>query len=289
MSTQTPENPDYIEYIESHKDEYEKDLFELLSIPSISSQKEHDYDVAKTAQWICDRLASMNLDAQIVETTGHPAVFAQTKNPNPDLPTILFYGHYDVQPVDPLNLWKTPPFEPVIKDGFVYARGASDDKGQMFTHILGPEAWYKTTGSMPVNVKYILEGDEESGGDAMDKFVRSNADLLACDCVVISDSQMFAPGRPAICYGLRGLAYVEVIYKGPDKDLHSGTFGGAVTNELTKRRSSPPPALQTPLERTDTPLQNVIGRARPLTSMESFPVTPEKAARRFCPPSPAPR
>ena len=230
MSTQTPEIPDYIEYIESHKDEYEKDLFELLSIPSISSQSEHDGDVAKTAQWICDRLTSMNLDAQVVETTGHPAVFAQTKNPNPDVPTILFYGHYDVQPVDPLNLWKTPPFEPVINDGFVYARGASDDKGQMFTHILGPEAWYKTTGSMPVNVKYILEGDEESGGDAMDTFVRNNADLLACDCVVISDSQMFAPGRPAICYGLRGLAYVEVIYKGPDKDLHSGTFGGAVTN-----------------------------------------------------------
>lgn len=230
MSAKTSEIQDYSTYIESHKDDYQAELFELLRIPSVSSQSVHEQDMHKAADWLCSRLEAINLATEKLELGGHPVVFAETKKPNPDVPTVLIYGHYDVQPTDPEELWLTPPFEPTVRDGNVYARGASDDKGQALTHVLGAQAWYKTTGSTPVNVKFLIEGDEECSGETLDGFVRSNPEKLSCDCVVVSDSQMFAPGRPALVYGLRGLVYFEVIYNGPDKDLHSGTYGGAITN-----------------------------------------------------------
>ncbi len=218
------------EYIESHQDEFQADLFDLLRIPTISSQSAHLSDMDTAVDWLCKRLETIDLKAEKLKLGGHPVVYAETKMPNPALPTILFYGHYDVQPTDPDELWDTPAFEPTVRDGDVYARGASDDKGQFLTHILGAQAWFKTTGSIPVNVKYLIEGDEECSAESLDAFVRANPDKLACDCVVISDSQMFGPGRPAIVYGLRGIVYFEVIYKGPNRDLHSGTYGGAITN-----------------------------------------------------------
>lgn len=143
---------------------------------------------------------------------------------------MLVYGHYDVQPPDPLELWKSPPFEPVVRDGKLFARGASDDKGQFLTHILSAQAWMETAGRLPVNLKFLLEGEEEVGSTALGEFLPGHAELLACDCVVISDGAQFAPGQPAITYGLRGIAYYDLVLIGPDRDLHSGTFGGSVTN-----------------------------------------------------------
>ncbi len=230
MSTES--SKDFIEYIDSNRETYKKELFDFLRIPSISSKPSYKPHMEKAAQWLIDRFQSFGLTTELLDTGGNAAVFAQTAQ-TPGVPTVLVYGHYDVQPPEPLEEWQTPPFEPVEKEGNVYARGASDDKGQLLTHILAAQAWIKTAGRTPVNLKFLLEGDEESSGDFLDAFVRKNPGKLACDCVVISDSQMFAPGQPAIAYGLRGIIYSEVTYHGPNRDLHSGTYGGAVTNPAT--------------------------------------------------------
>ncbi|NNJ25317.1 dipeptidase [Alienimonas chondri] len=209
-------------------------LFELLHIPSVSANPDHRGDCRAAAEWVRDFLANAGCTAELIDTgsaeePGHPIIFA--KSPRIDgAPTLLVYGHYDVQPPDPLDLWTTPPFEPTVRDGKVYARGATDDKGQMLTHPLAVAAWHATHGGPPVNVTFVIEGEEEVGSDHLDAFLESHREELACDAAVISDTSQFAEGVPAICYGLRGITACEVTVTGPKADLHSGLFGGSVRN-----------------------------------------------------------
>ncbi len=206
-----------------------RELVEFLRIPSISSAAEHRADVARAAAFLRDELRRLGLDASIFPTDGHPVVYGEWMGAGAGKPTVLVYGHYDVQPVDPLELWKSPPFEPSIRDGALYARGAVDDKGQVWLHLKAFEAW-RAAGGPPVNVKMIFEGEEEIGSEHLGAFLEREKARLAADVVVVSDSPMFAKGVPSICYGLRGLAYFQVEVEGPSVDLHSGSFGGAVLN-----------------------------------------------------------
>lgn len=217
------------EYLASEAGRFEDELCELLRIPSVSADSKYKGDVRQAGQWVASQLSGLGFQTQIFDTPGHPIVFAQSPE-IPEAPTALVYGHYDVQPPDPLDEWITPPFEPTKRNGNLYARGATDDKGQMFTHIKSAEAWVRTAGKLPLNVKYLIEGEEEIGSPNLKPFISSNRDLLACDCVVISDTSQFGPGQPAITYGLKGIAYFELRLTGPKQDLHSGTFGGAVSN-----------------------------------------------------------
>ncbi len=217
-------------YIDENIKTFEKQLFELLRIPSVSTDSKHKGDVKKAAEFLINQLNEIGLDkVTLHETKGHPIITAE-KCPHDEKPTVLIYGHYDVQPSDPDQLWETPAFEPTVKNGRVYARGASDDKGQSFTHVKSLEAYLKTGTELPVNVKLILEGEEEIGSPNLVPFIKANKDLLACDMVLISDTAMFGEDQPSITYGLRGLAYMEIHVTGPDRDLHSGVFGGAVEN-----------------------------------------------------------
>lgn len=217
-------------YIKNNSDKFEEELFDLLRIPSVSTDSRHKGDVKKASQFLIDQLTEIGLDkVTLHETKGHPIITAE-KCSHTDRPTVLIYGHYDVQPSDPDDLWDTPPFEPTIKEGRVYARGASDDKGQSFTHIKAVEAYLNTGTELPVNVKFILEGEEEIGSPNLVPFIKENKDLLECDMVLISDTAMFGEDQPSITYGLRGLAYMELQVTGPNRDLHSGVYGGAVEN-----------------------------------------------------------
>ncbi len=218
-----------LQYIEANSQRFQDDLMKLLRIPSVSADSAHKDDVQQAADWLTAHLGEMGLAAEQIDTDGHPLVYAESP-PVPGAPVALVYGHYDVQPPDPLDLWETPPFEPTVRDGNVYARGASDDKGQMLTHVKSLEAWSKAADSLPLQVKVLIEGEEEVGSANLEKFLADNAAKLACDCVVISDTAQFAPGIPAITYGLKGIAYLELRLTGPNRDLHSGVFGGAVTN-----------------------------------------------------------
>jgi acetylornithine deacetylase/succinyl-diaminopimelate desuccinylase-like protein len=218
------------DYIDSNIETFREQLFDLLRIPSVSTDSVHKPDVKKAGEYLKQQLSSIGLDkVTLHETPGHPIVTAE-KCPHDDQPTVLIYGHYDVQPPDPEELWDTPPFEPTIKDNRVYARGSSDDKGQSFTHVKAIEAYMKTNTELPVNVKFILEGEEEIGSPNLIPFINENRDLLSCDMVLISDTAMFGKNQPSITYGLRGLAYMEIHVTGPNRDLHSGVFGGAVEN-----------------------------------------------------------
>ncbi len=221
-----------INFIESNNERYIGELKEFLRIPSISTLKDHKKDMMKGAKFVADKLKNAGMkNVKIIKTKGHPLVYAdwlQAKGK----PTVLIYGHYDVQPVDPIELWDTPPFEPTIRNGKIYARGATDDKGQMYMHIKSVEAFMKTVGKLPLNVKFIIEGEEEIGSDNLEEFVGKNKKLLKCDSVLISDTALYGPGIPTITYGLRGLSYMEVEVTGPNRDLHSGTFGGAVANPI---------------------------------------------------------
>lgn len=218
-------------YLTDHADRFVEELKELLRIPSVSAVSEHRGDMQRASEFVHEQLARTGLASEIVETAGHPIVYGEwTRAEN--APTALVYGHYDVQPPDPLDEWKTPPFEPTIRDGRLYARGATDDKGQMFTHIKSVEAWLNTHGRLPVNVKFVIEGEEEVGGHNLDRFLESERDRCACEVAVISDTAQFAPGVPAITYGLRGMMGGEVIVHGPNQDLHSGVFGGSVANPV---------------------------------------------------------
>ena len=221
--------PSIDEYLSANSQRFEDELCELLRIPSVSADSRHKADVAKAADWVLGQFQSLGLESELIPTAGHPLVFAQSP-PVPGAPVVLVYGHYDVQPPDPLNEWISPPFEPTRRDGNIYARGATDDKGQMFTHVKSVEAWLKTQQKLPVQLKFLIEGEEEVGSENLNEFVAANHDKLKCDIVVISDCSQFGPGQPAITYGLRGLAYFEVKLTGPKQDLHSGTFGGAVVN-----------------------------------------------------------
>ena len=218
------------DYIDKNIKNFENELFELLRIPSVSTDSNRKEDVKKAAVFLVLQLQGMGLDnVTLHETAGHPIITAE-KTPHKDKPTVLIYGHYDVQPSDPDDLWETPPFEPTVKNGRVYARGASDDKGQSFIHVKAIESYLKTGTELPVNVKFILEGEEEIGSPNLVPFIKENQELLKCDMVLISDTAMFGEDLPSITYGLRGLAYMEIHVTGPNRDLHSGIYGGAVEN-----------------------------------------------------------
>ena len=218
-------------YLDEHKGQFEEQLKDLIRIPSISAQPDHDHDTRRAAEFLLKDFQAIGLKAELIETPRHPILYAEWLGA-PGKPTLLIYGHYDVQPPEPLEPWNTPPFEPTVKDGNLYARGATDDKGQMFTHVKAVEAWLKATGTLPVNIKLLIEGEEEIGGKSLEDYVASHAKWLECDYAVISDTSQFAPGQPAITYGLKGLAYFEITVKGANRDLHSGTYGGAVANPL---------------------------------------------------------
>lgn len=218
------------EYIESNKKQFTDELFDFLRIPSISTDSNYKNDVKDAANYILNKLKSLNLDrAELFETDGNPIVYGELITDG-SKPTVLVYGHYDVQPPDPIDLWDTPPFEPTIRNGNVYARGASDDKGQSFTHVKSLEAYQKTETDFPVNIKFIFEGEEEIGSPHLVPFIEEHKQMLDCDMVLISDTAMFAEDTPSITYGLRGLAYMEIHVQGPNRDLHSGVYGGAVDN-----------------------------------------------------------
>ena len=217
-------------FIDENIQTFENELFDLLKIPSISTDSKHKGDVKKAAEFLIVQLQNIGLDnVTLHDTQRHPIITAE-KCPHEDRPTVLIYGHYDVQPSDPDELWNTPPFEPTVKDGRVYARGASDDKGQSFTHIKSVQAYLESGTELPVNVKFILEGEEEIGSPNLVPFIKNNRELLSCDMVLISDTSMFGENQPSITYGLRGLAYMEILLTGPNRDLHSGLYGGAVDN-----------------------------------------------------------
>ena len=220
-------------YLQSHSAGFEQQLLALLRIPSVSAQPEHASDTRKAAEFVRDDLRAMGVPADLIDfPTGHPIVYGERLDA-PGKPTLLVYGHYDVQPADrQRDGWSSEPFEPQVRDGKVYARGATDDKGQMFTHLKAAEAWLRTVGKLPVNVKFLIEGEEEVGGANLEKYLAENPGKLACDYAVISDTSQFAPGMPAVCYGLKGLAYFEIRVRAANRDLHSGTYGGAVQNPL---------------------------------------------------------
>jgi acetylornithine deacetylase/succinyl-diaminopimelate desuccinylase-like protein len=220
-----------LRYAREHRDAFLDDLLKYVAIPSVSAQPEHNGDVQRAAEWLAAHLAGIGLDSRVMPTPGHPVVYAEwTKKPGAR--TVLIYGHYDVQPAEPFELWQSPPFEPEIRDGAIYARGADDNKGQHMAHVKALESLLRATGELPVNVKVIVEGEEEIGGGHLSEFVREHADMLACDCVMISDGSLFALDRPTITYGLRGIVQMEVAVKALARDVHSGHYGGNVQNPL---------------------------------------------------------
>lgn len=222
----------YASYFQSRRDEQLNELKQWLSIPSISALSEHKQDVLNAAQWLADTLQRAGLEhIEILPTEGHPVVYADYLHA-PGKPTVLVYGHYDVQPVDPLHLWTTPPFEPEIRGDKLYARGATDDKGQVFIHIKAIEAILKQEGTLPVNIKLCIEGEEEIGSKHLPPFLEQHKEKLAADAVLVSDTALLERGRPAICTGLRGLCSLEVTVSTASTDLHSGSFGGGVPNAL---------------------------------------------------------
>ena len=221
---------DVIDLININRDRYVDELKSYLAIPSISALPEHAEDVQACAEWTAAEMQRVGLEnVRVIDTPGNPVVYADWLHAD-GAPTILFYGHYDVQPVDPLELWESPPFEATVREGEIYARGAADDKGQVFMHLKAVEAVLRGSGRLPVNIRFILEGEEEIGSVNLENFVREHKDELAADVVVISDSPMFDRGVPSICYGLRGLTYLQIDLRGTASDLHSGSFGGAVAN-----------------------------------------------------------
>lgn len=220
-----------LQHAGENRERYVEQLFDLLRIPSVSTLSEHRPDIERAAEWLASEMSRVGLkNVQTMPTDGHPVVYGEWLEAGGGAPTVLIYGHYDVQPVDPLELWDSPPFEPVIRDGEIYARGASDDKGQAFAHIKAIESMLAANGRLPVNVKLILEGEEEIGSPSLETFVVANKELLAADTGLVSDGRIVGPEQPSIVYALRGMTYMEVIITGPKRDLHSGTYGGSVHN-----------------------------------------------------------
>lgn len=209
-----------------------EDLFAFLRFPSISTDSNHSSDVRACANWLVEKLDSMGLATELHETARHPIVIARNTH-KPDKKTVLIYGHYDVQPVDPIELWDTDPFEPVIRDGRIWGRGSTDNKGQMLAHVLGVEEALQAEGELPVNLIFLFEGEEEIGSPSLTPFLLEHKDELACDVIAVSDTGMVANGVPTMGYGLRGVACCEVTVKGPSSDLHSGVYGGAIANPAT--------------------------------------------------------
>jgi acetylornithine deacetylase/succinyl-diaminopimelate desuccinylase-like protein len=227
------DSQDVLARIEAEKEGYLEELKDFIRIPSISTDPDFKGEVLRASEFLLGKLREAGLTAERIESAGHhPLVYAEWLGA-PGKPTVLFYGHYDVQPVDPIELWRNPPFEPTVEGDKLVARGATDDKGQSFAHVKAVAAMLKERGKLPVNVKFLIEGEEEAGGEAIDRYVREDGGKrLKADAVMISDSSLFAPDQPSLVYGLRGLAYMEIRVTGPDRDLHSGTYGGAVRNPL---------------------------------------------------------
>lgn len=219
------------EYITKNQDRFLAELFELLRIPSVSADSKRSGDVRKAAEYLVEKLKTAGVDkVELCETPGHPIVFGE-KIINPSLPTVLVYGHYDVQPPDPLDLWTSPPFEPVVKDGKIYARGSCDDKGQVYMHVKAFEAMANLN-LLCCNIKFMIEGEEEVGSEHLATFVKENKAKLKADVILISDTAIISLDHPSITVGLRGLSYMEVEVTGPNRDLHSGVYGGAVANPI---------------------------------------------------------
>ena len=216
-------------YLKNNRQSQLDELFELLRIPSVSADPKHKPDMQRAAEWVRSKLANAGLKTELIPGNGPPLVYAETA-PVPGKPVVLVYGHYDVQPADPVELWKTPAFEPQLREGNIYARGATDDKGQVLTHVFSIAAWAATQQRLPLQVKFLIEGEEENGSKVLSDTLNSIGDKLASDVIVISDGSQYAAGQPAITYGLRGIAYFELRVYGPKQDLHSGSFGGSVTN-----------------------------------------------------------
>jgi len=217
-------------YASEHDDRFLDELLEFLRIPSVSTLPEHVADVQQAAEWLAGQMEAITLqNVRIMSTGGHPVVYGEWLGV-PDRPTVLIYGHYDVQPPDPLDEWESPPFEPTVREGQIFARGASDDKGQLFAHLKAVESYLKTSGRLLVNVKFLIEGEEEVGSVNLGRFCKEHRDLLGADVAVISDTQMLGLDKPSIVFALRGLTYMEVEVRGPSHDLHSGSYGGAIHN-----------------------------------------------------------
>ena len=219
------------QFLDANADQFVDELKQFLRIPSVSADPTFAADMQRGAEFVRDRLDDAGLTAEIVPTDGYPIVYGEWCEAG-DAPTVLIYGHYDVQPPDPLEDWISPPFEPTIRDGYIYARGATDDKGQCYTHVKSVAAWLKTHGRLPVNVKFVIEGEEEVGSSNLDRFLEANREKCRSDIAVISDTSQYAPGMPAITYGLRGILACEVTVHGPSQDLHSGMFGGSIANPV---------------------------------------------------------
>jgi acetylornithine deacetylase/succinyl-diaminopimelate desuccinylase-like protein len=221
-----------MEYIESKRNEHLEELKEFLRIPSVSTKSEHKPDIERAARWVADKLRAAGMQTvEILPTGGHPMVFGEWLKA-PGKPTVLFYGHYDVQPAEPLNLWTSPPFEPTVRDSNLFGRGTADDKGQVHIHIAALAALMKVEGALPVNLKVMIEGEEEIGSENLWNFVQRNRERLKADALVVSDTSMLAPGVPSVTYGLRGLNYYQIEITGAAQDLHSGVFGGPAPNPL---------------------------------------------------------
>lgn len=225
--------PSYTQlFVEQNKARLLEELFAFLRIPSISTLPEYKDDVHRAARFTADALKSAGLEnVEVIQTAKHPLVYADWLH-QPGKPTVLCYGHYDVQPPDPLELWKSPPFEPEVRDGNIYARGSADDKGQMYMHIKAVEALRAVHGTLPVNLKFLIEGEEEVGGESVAKYVAENPEKLKADVALVSDTALYAEGIPTLCIGLRGLVYTEIEARGPARDLHSGLYGGAAPNAV---------------------------------------------------------
>jgi acetylornithine deacetylase/succinyl-diaminopimelate desuccinylase-like protein len=222
-----------LEYAQAHQGDNLNHLFELVRIPSISTSPEHRHDMRRAAEWLVSRMREVGLSrAETISTTGHPVAYGEWLGAGPNAPTLLIYGHYDVQPTDPDEEWTSPPFEPTIQGDMLYARGASDNKGQHYIHLAATEAFFRTQGAPPVNLKFFIEGEEEIGSPHLGDFIREHVDMLACDAALISDTGMVEAGTPTITYGVRGMAYMEVEVRGPGRDLHSGGYGGVAHNPL---------------------------------------------------------
>jgi acetylornithine deacetylase/succinyl-diaminopimelate desuccinylase-like protein len=224
---------DLLQYIDAKRDQHQNELLEFLRIQSVSAKSEHKQDIERAARWVADKLKAAGLEnIEIVPTKMHPLVYGESLHA-PGKPTILFYGHYDVQPAEPLDLWTSPAFEPAVRNGNLYGRGTADDKGQVHIHIKAIEALKNTVGKIPINLRVMIEGEEEVGSVNLWNFVKQNRERLKADALVVSDTSMLAKGVPSITYGLRGLNYYQIELTGPAQDLHSGVFGGAVPNPIT--------------------------------------------------------
>lgn len=221
-------------YVDENFEKFVEELKDFIRIPSISTLDENKKDMLTCAKFVENKIKDAGIKkTKIYKTNGHPLVYGEWMGA-PGKPTVLIYGHYDVQPVDPIELWNTDPFEPTIKDGKIWARGADDNKGQGFVHVKSVETLFRNNGKLPCNVKFLIEGEEEVGSPSLAEFLKKNQKLLKCDAILISDTSLFGPGIPTINYGLRGLCYMEIELTGPNRDLHSGSFGGAVANPINE-------------------------------------------------------